>query len=446
MITEVRVPDPGPRTGGTYLKLERKVGDFATAGVGVQVTLDNGNVGEVGIGLTGVGATNLRASAAEDALRGGEPTDGAIAAAARLAAEAAEPQSDNRGTAEYKRNVVRVFTRAGPSDRDRGRPGRRGVSEMTELRIADHGGALHRVEVTVNGEERAADVEARTLLVHFIRETLGLTGTHIGCDTTSCGACTVLVDGMPVKSCTMFAVQANGAEITTVEGLRAGRQLHPIQQAFHEEHGLQCGFCTPGMMLTSVALLAENPSPTDEEIRWAISGQICRCTGYQNIVKAVQSAATTMREGRRWRRRTRSAGSATPSSARRTRGSSAARAGTSTTSRCRGCSTWRSSAAPTRTRASTAIDTSRAEALDGVVAVVTGELLAQHNLAWMPTLSGDTQAVLATDKVRYQGQEVACVIAESAYVAKDALELIEVDYDPLPASRARSRRWPTTRR
>jgi carbon-monoxide dehydrogenase small subunit len=156
----------------------------------------------------------------------------------------------------------------------------------------------HAVEVTVNGERRSAEVESRLLLVHLIRETLGLTGTHIGCDTTSCGACTVLYDGVPVKSCTMFAVQANGHELTTVEGLVEDGKLHPIQQAFSEQHGLQCGFCTPGMMLTSVALLRENPSPSEAEIRWAISGQICRCTGYQNIVKAVQSAAARMAEGR----------------------------------------------------------------------------------------------------------------------------------------------------
>jgi aerobic carbon-monoxide dehydrogenase small subunit len=167
---------------------------------------------------------------------------------------------------------------------------------MTQLESPTTTG-LHTVEVTVNGQARSADVEARLLLVHLLRQTLGLTGTHVGCDTTSCGACCVLVDGTPVKSCTMLAVQANGAEITTVEGLlAAGGQLHPIQQAFHEEHGLQCGFCTPGMMLTSVSFLQENPSPTDAEIRWALSGQICRCTGYQNIVNAVQAAAKVMRE------------------------------------------------------------------------------------------------------------------------------------------------------
>ena len=145
--------------------------------------------------------------------------------------------------------------------------------------------------VTVNGEPRSAEVEPRLLLVHFIRQTLGLTGTHVGCDTSSCGACTVLFDGVPLKSCSAFAVQADGHELTTVEGLAAGAELHPIQVGFHEEHGLQCGFCTPGMMLTAKALLEENPSPSEEEIRWALSGNVCRCTGYQNIVKAVQHAA-----------------------------------------------------------------------------------------------------------------------------------------------------------
>ena len=151
------------------------------------------------------------------------------------------------------------------------------------------------ITVTVNGEEKSAEVEPRLLLVHFLREKLRLTGTHIGCDTTHCGACTVLVEGTPVKSCTMLAVQADGQQVTTVEGLLTGGALHPIQAAFKEEHGLQCGFCTPGMMLTSVALLKDTPDPTDDEIRWALSGNICRCTGYMNIVKAVKSAAATMK-------------------------------------------------------------------------------------------------------------------------------------------------------
>jgi aerobic carbon-monoxide dehydrogenase small subunit len=154
----------------------------------------------------------------------------------------------------------------------------------------------HAIAVTVNGQEHSLEVEPRLLLVHLLRERLGLTGTHVGCDTTSCGACTVLVDGVPVKSCTYFAVQVDGREIKTVEGLAQGGQLHPLQKGFKEEHGLQCGFCTPGMMLVSAALLEENPDPTEAEIRWAISGNICRCTGYQNIVKAVQWAANNMKE------------------------------------------------------------------------------------------------------------------------------------------------------
>jgi len=153
------------------------------------------------------------------------------------------------------------------------------------------------IKVTVNGRTYTAEVEPRLLLVHFLRDVLNLTGTHIGCDTTSCGACTVLWNGRPVKSCTVFAVQVDGGEILTVEGLERDGQLHPVQEGFWEEHGLQCGFCTPGMMMTAVALLNENPDPTEEEIRKAISGNLCRCTGYVNIVKAIQYAARKLREG-----------------------------------------------------------------------------------------------------------------------------------------------------
>jgi carbon-monoxide dehydrogenase small subunit len=148
-----------------------------------------------------------------------------------------------------------------------------------------------RVTVTINGAERSADCEPRTLLVDFIRTRLGLSGTHIGCDTSSCGACTVLLDGRPVKSCTLLAPMAEGRALTTVEGLAQGGKLSAMQDGFHQEHGLQCGFCTPGMMLVGTALLEDNPNPTDDEIRWAISGNICRCTGYMNIVRAIQHAA-----------------------------------------------------------------------------------------------------------------------------------------------------------
>ncbi len=152
-----------------------------------------------------------------------------------------------------------------------------------------------RVTVTVNGEERIVEVEPRVLLAHLLRQGLGLTGTHIGCDTTNCGACTVLVDGTPVKSCTMLAVQTDGHEVRTVEGMAQASELHPIQEGFREEHGLQCGFCTPGMMMSAMALLERDPDPSEEDIRWALSGNLCRCTGYQNIVKAVLWAAAKLR-------------------------------------------------------------------------------------------------------------------------------------------------------
>lgn len=153
---------------------------------------------------------------------------------------------------------------------------------------------MDEITININGEDHIAEVEPRLLLVHFIRDVANLTGTHVGCDTTSCGACTVLLDGKPVKSCTMFAVQANGKKILTVESLADGGNLSPIQEGFHEKHGLQCGFCTPGMMMTSVAFLKKNTNPSEDEIRWAISGNLCRCTGYLNIVEAIQYAAAKM--------------------------------------------------------------------------------------------------------------------------------------------------------
>jgi aerobic carbon-monoxide dehydrogenase small subunit len=152
----------------------------------------------------------------------------------------------------------------------------------------------NHITVTVNGTAHEADVEARLLLVHFLRDTLGLTGTHIGCDTSNCGACTVHVDGESAKSCTMLAVQADGRSIKTIEGLADGATLHPLQQAFWDQHGLQCGFCTPGMIMQAAWLLGENPDPSEEEIRWGISGNLCRCTGYVNIVKAIQQAAAEL--------------------------------------------------------------------------------------------------------------------------------------------------------
>jgi carbon-monoxide dehydrogenase small subunit len=153
----------------------------------------------------------------------------------------------------------------------------------------------HRIKVTVNGTAHQAEVESRLLLVHFLREDLRMTGTHIGCDTTHCGACTVLLDGEPTKSCTVLAVQADGRQIRTVEGLEQGGKLHPVQEGFMEKHGLQCGFCTPGMLMTACALLSRNQNPSEGDIREAISGNLCRCTGYVNIVRAVQYAAERSR-------------------------------------------------------------------------------------------------------------------------------------------------------
>jgi carbon-monoxide dehydrogenase small subunit len=178
-------------------------------------------------------------------------------------------------------------------------PRRRGSSldeegsaqQMADTMVAPN---MVKVTMTVNGKEYTQAVEPRTLLVHFIRENLGLTGTHIGCDTSSCGACTVHMNGSSVKSCTVLAVQADGAEITTIEGLGTADNLHPVQEGFWEMHGLQCGYCTPGMIMAGVSLLKRNPNPSEAEIRHALEGNICRCTGYQNIVKAIQWAADKM--------------------------------------------------------------------------------------------------------------------------------------------------------
>jgi carbon-monoxide dehydrogenase small subunit len=171
------------------------------------------------------------------------------------------------------------------------------TSLYDEVQAAPAAGVeVRRITVNVNGTDRTVDVEPRLLLAHLLRQALQLTGTHSGCDTSGCGACTVLMDGRPVKSCTVLAVQANGREVETVEGLATASELHPIQEGFKEEHGLQCGFCTPGMMLSAKALLERNPDPTEDEVRWALSGNLCRCTGYQNIVKSVLWAAKKMRD------------------------------------------------------------------------------------------------------------------------------------------------------
>ena len=286
----------------------------------------------------------------------------------------------------------------------------------------------------------------------------GFTGTHWGCDTSNCGACTVWLDGVPVKSCTTLAAMADGHDVRTVEGLETEGVLDPVQQGFVEEHGLQCGFCTPGMMMTARALLDRDPDPDEDTIREAISGNLCRCTGYENIVRAIRWAASHERaaqddgEAKRMRPAdTKVTMPPTPVSPEVSRSPAGNPLGFGRMVRkedarfVRGQGHYvddinlpgmlhsailRSSYAHARI---VSIDTSAAEAHPKVKAVITGKILETLNLAWMPTLSGDVVSVLATDKVRFQGQEVAYVVAEDEYSARDALELIEVEYEPLPA-------------
>ncbi len=285
ILVEIRVPIPPARSGGAYVKLERKVGDFATAAVAVQVALAaDGTCARAGIGLTNVGAMPIKASSAEAALAGPAPRRGRDQAGDRAGGRGGRAR---RGPAR----IGRVQDRPGASpDGARAAPGPRARGRRREVRSM-------LVKMTINGEKYEADVEPRLLLVHLIREVFRLTGTHIGCDTTHCGACTVLLDGRAVKSCTVFAVQANGRALMTVEGLEQNGELHPLQEGFVAEHGLQCGYCTPGMLMTSYAFLAKHKAPTEDDIRHAISGNLCRCTGYVNIVKAVQHAATAIAQG-----------------------------------------------------------------------------------------------------------------------------------------------------
>ena len=317
------------------------------------------------------------------------------------------------------------------------------------------------VTMTVNGEEVTRDIEPRTLLVHHLRDNLRLTGTHWGCDTSNCGTCVVWVDNEPVKSCTVLAAMAGGHDVRTVEGLEVDGELDPVQEGFMQCHGLQCGFCTPGMMMTARALLDRNPDPTNDEIREAISGQICRCTGYATIVRSIQWAAAKGRD--RPHPLSGSRHSPPPEAHHDDHrgpagthecGADARTTISTTTSRAAsvGCSARRILASCAAGQILRRHRTARHAApghppladgarpdrqhrqvggrgAPGVKAVITGADLAAQNLAWMPTLSNDVQAVLATDKVRFQHQEVAFVVAEDRYSARDALELIDVEYE-----------------
>ena len=279
MLIEVRIP-VRHNTSSAYAKVERRVGDWAVTAAGASLTLDGDAIAAARVGLTAVNADRTALAEVSAALVGQPATEEVFAEAGRRAAQACEPVTDVRGTAEYKRHLASELTI-------------RTLRTAAERRVREQGAQelAMQVNMTVNGEQVTADVEPRMLLVHFLRDQLRLTGTHWGCDTSNCGTCVVDVDGVPVKSCTMLAVMASGHSVRTVEGLAVNGQLDPVQEGFMQCHGLQCGFCTPGMMITARALLDRNPDPDEETIREAISGQICRCTGYTTIVRSIQWAA-----------------------------------------------------------------------------------------------------------------------------------------------------------
>ena len=275
MLVEVRIP-VRPGSGSAYEKVERRAGDWAIAAAGAYVVLDGDTVVDAGIGLAALGAAHSCAPEAESYLIGRTLGDDTIAEAARLAVDVVPAQSPISAARSPTSATSPTSSPGAPAPRRRPRPRRDRPVNVT---------------ITVNGVERTDDVEPRLLLVHYLRDTLQLRGTHWGCDTSQCGTCTVWLDDTPVKSCTVLAPMADGRTVRTVEGLADGAELDPVQAAFMSEHGLQCGFCTPGMMMTARHLLDHNPDPDERTIREAISGQICRCTGYENIVRAVRAAA-----------------------------------------------------------------------------------------------------------------------------------------------------------
>ena len=283
ILTAIRIPAPPAGHGYAYEKLKRKVGDYATAAAAVVLTMGGGKVATCSIGLTNVAETPLWA---EEAAKHPHRLD----ARRRHREEGRRRRrGDHLARLRHPRAGALPHQDGGRDARARARP-RQSAREIGEAVMAKT-----QVSMKVNGKAVDALVEPRTLLIHFLREELNLTGPHIGCDTSHCGACTVDLDGKSVKSCTMFAVQANGADILTIEGMAAADgTLHALQEGFREMHGLQCGFCTPGMILRAQRLLQENPRPSEAEIRMGISGNLCRCTGYQNIVKAIQYAAAKL--------------------------------------------------------------------------------------------------------------------------------------------------------
>jgi aerobic-type carbon monoxide dehydrogenase small subunit (CoxS/CutS family) len=304
------------RSGSAFSEVSRRHGDFALVGVAARVTLDASGVCEsAALVLTGVGAAPFASSAAVQSLVGSRLSANDLSEAGRLTAAHVPAHSDIHASAAYRAHAAGVLTtrallqaaaraRARACSENETLPGRvrpastDGLDSRTReapaaTRPSPAAAALskHTVRLRVNGRPYARETEPRKLLVDFLRDDLGLTGTHVGCEHGICGACTIVVNGEAVRSCLQFAVQANDAEIETVEGLATGEELHVLQQTFREHHALQCGFCTPGILMSFVCFLREFPHPTEEQIRIALAGNLCRCTGYLNIVRAVQAAA-----------------------------------------------------------------------------------------------------------------------------------------------------------
>ncbi len=281
IVTEIRVPIRH-RTGSAYEKVERRAGDWAVAASGVFVSLDGDSIGDCGIGLTAVGVEHFCAAGS----RGCPARQGTVGGHHRRRSPTRrrrqQPVQRPARTGRLQTTPGQGTHRAGASPRDRSSTGR----------------LMMQVTINVNDQDYTRDVEPRLLLIHFLRDELRLTGSHWGCDTTNCGVCVVWMDGEPVKSCTVLTAMADGRSIRTVEDLEQGGVLSPIQQGFMNEHGLQCGFCTPAMMMTGQALIDRNPDPSNTEIREAICGTICRCTGYENIVRAIRWAANAEAEVR----------------------------------------------------------------------------------------------------------------------------------------------------
>ena len=283
LLVEIRLPGRGT-DGWAFAEVSNRHGDFAIAVVATTLRLADGRCEAARVVASAVGEHAARLTPAEDALTGGAIDDAAIERAAEAAAGAIDPHSDSHADAAYRRDAVAALTR---------RTLRRGGRA---LRLRE--GAMERetISVTVNGRAYEREIEPRRLLSDFLRDDLRLTGTHVGCEHGVCGACTVMMDGVTARSCLTFAVMVDGAEIETIEGLGSVDAMHPVQQAFWEKHGLQCGFCTPGMLMTAVELLERTPDPSVDDIRDAISGNLCRCTGYQTIVDSIRHAARLMRE------------------------------------------------------------------------------------------------------------------------------------------------------